>query len=812
MKVDKKRQLSLFIVFVVFCISIMSSSISAQLVTNGGFEASDTGSVASGGINGWLVLAIDGLDPAPEFEIVSDSVHSGDRALKVTVHGLGTNQWDIQIVADSIPVTPQATYDYSVWAKAEKPGAQVNFTVGSYTQGEYAAIRPANLTTSWKKYTVSFKVTNDETIVRGPIHFNYASASDNTIYIDDLIIVDQNFGKTPVTVEAESGIIGSDFAVQESGDITYVTATESFSGSASPEDSIRTITYQVEFQDSGSYNLFARIRVGAETFDNDSFFAGKGFGSKDDTSASDWVFVNGLASGGFSGESDVVSGLGTVGSETWKWVNITQNYFPTDSSTTTADYFVVEPDSLTKTFKIGSREDGLFIDKLAFGKSYLYYTVDDLDKGLPGSITFEKPDSSAFWQGPPFAEGDEKFLGNVKGINDNVFANYWNQLTPGNEGKWGSIATTMDTTKWNWSGLDALYNYAKSHDLIFKDHCLIWGAQQPSWISSLDSTQQAQYIETWIRMVGQKYPDLDMVDVVNEPLATHNPPDGKDGRANYKDALGGDGVTGWDWVIKSFELARKYLPNAKLLLNDYGIINDNNATNQYLQIINILKTRELIDGIGVQGHRFEFESKDVNVLKSNLSKLGATGLPVYISEFDLGNFGDSGTPNDANQLNLYKKIFPVIWEHPAVRGITLWGYLEGQMWQTTCYLVNSDGTMRPALEWLVQYIAEHPTGTEGTASDELPTDFKLEQNYPNPFNPSTNIKFSINEPGNVSLKIYDILGREVTTLVKDNFNAGVYNVTWDAKNSGGAKVGSGTYFYRIVSGNNVITKKMLLLK
>ena len=125
----------------------------------------------------------------------------------------------------------------------------------------------------------------------------------------------------------------------------------------------------------------------------------------------------------------------------------------------------------------------------------------------------------------------------------------------------------------------------------FKEHCLIWGQQQPTWISSLDSVQQYNYIETWIRMVGQRYPNADMVDVVNEPLAGHNPPNGGNGRANYIKALGGSGTTGWDWVIKSFELARQYMPNTKLLINDYGIINSNTATTSYLQIINLLNDR-----------------------------------------------------------------------------------------------------------------------------------------------------------------------------------------------------------------------------
>ena len=114
------------------------------------------------------------------------------------------------------------------------------------------------------------------------------------------------------------------------------------------------------------------------------------------------------------------------------------------------------------------------------------------------------------------------------------------------------------------------------------------------------------------------------------------------------------------------------MPSAKLLLNDYGIINDNSATTSYLKIINLLKDRNLIDGIGVQGHRFELERADTTVMRKNLDRLAATGLPVYISEFDLGNLGNTGTPDDDQQLQLYKKIFPVLSQRSWVKLLILW--------------------------------------------------------------------------------------------------------------------------------------------
>ena len=89
----------------------------------------------------------------------------------------------------------------------------------------------------------------------------------------------------------------------------------------------------------------------------------------------------------------------------------------------------------------------------------------------------------------------------------------------------------------------------------------------------------------------------------------------------------------------------------------------------------------------------------------------------------------------------------------------------------------------------------------------IPTIFELQQNYPNPFNPTTNIEFWIAEFGLVSLKVYDVLGREVATLVNEEKIAGMYEVNFDA-----SSIASGVYIYKIRAGEFVSFKKMLLLK
>jgi len=92
-------------------------------------------------------------------------------------------------------------------------------------------------------------------------------------------------------------------------------------------------------------------------------------------------------------------------------------------------------------------------------------------------------------------------------------------------------------------------------------------------------------------------------------------------------------------------------------------------------------------------------------------------------------------------------------------------------------------------------------------SEKLPVQFELFQNYPNPFNPTTTIKYSVAEPGIVSLKVFDILGREVATLVNERKPAGYYEVSFD-----GSELSSGIYFYQLTAGVFKATKKFVLLK
>lgn len=92
-------------------------------------------------------------------------------------------------------------------------------------------------------------------------------------------------------------------------------------------------------------------------------------------------------------------------------------------------------------------------------------------------------------------------------------------------------------------------------------------------------------------------------------------------------------------------------------------------------------------------------------------------------------------------------------------------------------------------------------------TDLGPKIFDLSQNYPNPFNPSTTISYQLPETGNVNIKVYDVLGKEVATLVNNEQRAGSYKVDFN-----GSSLASGIYYYQIRAGKFVETKKMILLK
>ncbi|MEK6571791.1 MAG: T9SS type A sorting domain-containing protein, partial [Bacteroidota bacterium] len=122
----------------------------------------------------------------------------------------------------------------------------------------------------------------------------------------------------------------------------------------------------------------------------------------------------------------------------------------------------------------------------------------------------------------------------------------------------------------------------------------------------------------------------------------------------------------------------------------------------------------------------------------------------------------------------------------------------------TAYVAQFNNSIDPAVQMFVR-----GAGPVSVQREEglIPSGFTLSQNYPNPFNPSTQIKFTLPEAGMTSLKVYDMLGREVATLVEESLAAGGYTATFDA-----SKLSSGVYAYVLTSRGYRLSNKMVLVK
>ena len=288
----------------------------------------------------------------------------------------------------------------------------------------------------------------------------------------------------------------------------------------------------------------------------------------------------------------------------------------------------------------------------------------------------------------------DKFLGNITTSysvdwGNEPFYTLWNQITPENESKWGSIQG-YSRQYYNWGGCDNAYNYAKEHGFPFKFHCLIWGAQYPEWLNSLSSDEQYKAIEEWMDAVKERYPDLPLIDVVNEAITGHQP-------APYKAALGGDGVTGYDWIIKAFEMAHERWPNAILIYNDYNTFRWQKK--EFIDLVRALRDAGApIDAYGCQSH--DLTDMELTEFKSAMTEIqNALKMPMYSTEYDIG------TTDDNLQLQRYKEQIPYMWESDYCAGVTLWGYIYGHTWTTdgNSGLIRN-GVDRPAMEWLRSYM------------------------------------------------------------------------------------------------------------
>jgi len=184
-----------------------------------------------------------------------------------------------------------------------------------------------------------------------------------------------------------------------------------------------------------------------------------------------------------------------------------------------------------------------------------------------------------------------------------------------------------------------------------------------------------------------------------------------------------------------------------------------------------------------------------------LGQLTASGLANYVQMLGAGVSITSGTDFHL-VISVGTPTDTLLVRTESVSNGTHSSTFNGATWSA----VTQNHRMRAIVTTTNGPVSVHP------GAGETPVTYALEQNYPNPFNPTTEISYSIGEPGGVTLRVFDILGREVATLVNGREGAGSYRVTWNGRNAQNLPVTSGVYFYRLESGSYVKTNRMILLK
>ena len=377
------------------------------------------------------------------------------------------------------------------------------------------------------------------------------------------------------------------------------------------------------------------------------------------------------------------------------------------------------------------------------------------------------------------ADGGAKFLGNIT-TNSQIrsdMGTYWNQITNENGCKWGSIHSVDNSgkSKFNFNGFDSCengYKWAKEKpgERHFKFHALIWGSQKPDFLCTAKNPgitveKTKQYIIEWFDAVAAKFPDLEYIDVVNEAIWAGNnyhsgynkPANGAEGISTDDpscggtyiiDALGGDRVVNgkhqYDFVKTAFEMARERWPEAKLIYNDYNTLSW--QMNEGIEMIQtLLANGAPIDFYGQQAHDCKGMSK--SDFESKLTKIhNETGLPMLISEYDIGEADDQKQKNDyANQI-------PFMWETEWIGDITIWGYINGATWAANTGIMESNGSKRAAMVWLEDYFAKNLDKGKNTTGSIT----KIE---PEPQTPFKGVAFDLS--GKIEAEDFDNPGKGV---------------------------------------------------
>ncbi|MFD1502914.1 endo-1,4-beta-xylanase, partial [Streptosporangium lutulentum] len=277
------------------------------------------------------------------------------------------------------------------------------------------------------------------------------------------------------------------------------------------------------------------------------------------------------------------------------------------------------------------------------------------------------------------AEARGKFIGTALSTSPlanetayrNIAATEFNQITPENAMKWD--ATEPNQNQFNWSGADAIVNFATQNNQQIHGHTLVWHSQTPAWVQNLGADAMRTAMRNHIAQVAGRYasnPTLVSWDVVNEVF---------DDNGNMRNSFWYQRL-GDTYIADAFRAAKAADPDARLCINDYNVEGINAKSTAMYNLVRSLRAQNVpVDCVGFQGHlstQYGFPSQ----VQQNVQRFADLGVQVRFTEIDIRMLTPRTAAKDTQQATYYRDIVNACLAVTQCAGITIWGFTDKYSW------------------------------------------------------------------------------------------------------------------------------------
>ncbi len=294
----------------------------------------------------------------------------------------------------------------------------------------------------------------------------------------------------------------------------------------------------------------------------------------------------------------------------------------------------------------------------------------------------------------------------------NIAATEFNQVTAENAMKWDS--TEPSQGQFNFSGADAIVNFATQNNQQVHGHTLVWHQQTPGWVQGLGASAMRTAIQNHISGVVGRYADNPAVvswDVVNEVF---------DDNGNMRTSFWYN-TLGQSYIADAFRAARAADSNARLCINDYNVEGINAKSTAMYNLVSSLRQQGVpVDCVGFQGH-LAIQYGFPNDLQQNLQRFADLGVQVRITELDIRMQMPRNSSKDSTQATYYRNVVNACNAVTACAGVTIWGFTDKYSWvpdtfsgEGAALIYDESYQQKPA------YTAVHDALAGGTSTDTTP--------------------------------------------------------------------------------------------